>query len=292
MRRSILLAAAALLGGLSLPPGRAVAAGPTLTVYIGGVTGSGSLALMDVSYTFDGLTGDTIEGIQISFVGSDPVLTAGGTDFSRFTFTLDGSNPTLGAWTGGPIDDATGAALYVPADAVAGPCLTQTATPVGVAFDDAAVADLFDRLADAGVPPGRFARVWVHTHPGADVTPSRTDEGTFARAFGGCDWAVMAVLGRTGRTSARLRFAAGPGGSVELRTAVDWAAWPAAAVAADHPLADRVAGWAAEYATLVDPVPVLPPDMVTFGDEFSGGPGEVPDPALDPLFDGGWHAFG
>ena len=107
----------------------------------------------------------------------------------------------------------------------------QRATPVTVAFDDAAVADLFDAMADAGVPPARFGRVWVHTHPGESVTPSTTDEVTFAWAFGGCDWAVMAILGRTGRTSARLRFNTGPGGSIELPTAVDWAAWPARATA-------------------------------------------------------------
>src|SRR5437764_14410734 len=77
----------------------------------------------------------------------------------------------------------------------------QRATAVTVGFDDAAVADLFDDMADAGVPLGRFARVWVHTHPGASVPPSATDEATFARVFGGCDWAVMAILGRTGRTS-------------------------------------------------------------------------------------------
>ena len=93
----------------------------------------------------------------------------------------------------------------------------QRATPVAVAFDDAAVADLFDTMAS----PARFARVWLHTHPGASVIPSATDEATFAGAFGGCDWAAMAILGRTGRTSVRLRFNAGPGGSVDLPAAVD-----------------------------------------------------------------------
>ena len=43
-------------------------------------------------------------------------------------------------------------------------------------------------MVDAGVPPGRFARVWLHTHPGASVEPSHVDEETFGRGFGGCDW--------------------------------------------------------------------------------------------------------
>src|SRR6516225_6255917 len=42
----------------------------------------------------------------------------------------------------------------------------QRTTAVTVAFDDTAVADMFDEMADAGIPPGRFARVWLHTHPG------------------------------------------------------------------------------------------------------------------------------
>ena len=41
--------------------------------------------------------------------------------------------------------------------------LKQLTTVVSVAFDDGAVADLFDEMADAGIPSGRFARVWLHT---------------------------------------------------------------------------------------------------------------------------------
>src|SRR5262249_52508923 len=111
--------------------------------------------------------------------------------------------------------------------------MKQRTTAVTVVFDDTAVADLFDTMADAGVPPGRFARVWLHTHPGASVTPSQVDEETFDRVFGACDWAVMGILGRTGRTYARLRFRAGPGGAVDLATAVDWSAWPAYAQSPD-----------------------------------------------------------
>lgn len=134
--------------------------------------------------------------------------------------------------------------------------VTQRVTAVTAAFDDAAVADLFDELTDAGFPPARFARVWLHTHPGSSPEPSRTDEATFARAFGRCDWAVMAILGRTGRVYARLHFAAGPGGSVGLPVAVDWAAWPAAATDPGRPLSDVAADWRREYDALVLPAPL------------------------------------
>jgi hypothetical protein len=124
----------------------------------------------------------------------------------------------------------------------------QRCTVATVALDDAAVADLFDAMADAGIPIERFARIWLHTHPGASVMPSGTDEETFDRVFGSCDWAVMAILGRTGKTSARLRFNAGPGAALEIPTAVDWAEWPAAA----PEMTGKRDDWQREYAALVE----------------------------------------
>src|SRR5687768_13983314 len=44
--------------------------------------------------------------------------------------------------------------------------IKQFCSEVTVRFDDEAVADHFDQQVDAGLPPERFARVWVHTHPG------------------------------------------------------------------------------------------------------------------------------
>ena len=122
--------------------------------------------------------------------------------------------------------------------------LKQTASPAFVSFDDDAVADLFDRMVDVQVPPARFARVWLHTHPGRSPHPSPTDEQTFARVFGRCDWAVMAILARGGATYARLRFG---GGSVEIPTAVAWEDWPAAAAGLD----ECVAEWRREYEASV-----------------------------------------
>jgi hypothetical protein len=134
--------------------------------------------------------------------------------------------------------------------------LRQATTMASVAFDDTAVANLFDHMADLGVPPHRFARVWLHTHPGASVTPSGTDEETFRRVFGACDWAVMGILGRTGRTYARLRFNAGPGGAMEIPTAVNWAEWPQ--YAATH-LFEDIQLWQHEFESLVERVPTTLP---------------------------------
>ena len=135
--------------------------------------------------------------------------------------------------------------------------LRQQTTAVTVAFDDEAVADLFDRMVDQGIAPERFARVWLHTHPGVSVEPSGVDEETFHRVFCGCDWAVMGILGRTGNTFARLRFNTGPGGSLNLPVAVDWTDWPRHA----PELAQQVASWEQEYCTLVNAVPNFVGDL-------------------------------
>lgn len=111
--------------------------------------------------------------------------------------------------------------------------ITQLCTEVTVRFDDQAVADFFDTQVDGGLSPQRFARIWVHTHPGKSPQPSKTDEETFQRCFGGSDWAVMLILARGGQTYAQLRLNAGPGGSLELPVDVDFAQpFPASAQAA------------------------------------------------------------
>jgi hypothetical protein len=134
----------------------------------------------------------------------------------------------------------------------------QQATAVTVRFEDAAVADWFDRGVDQGLAPARFARVWLHTHPGASVTPSGTDEETFDRVFGRCDWSVMFILGRTGQTYARLAFTAGPGGELLLPVQVDWSAWPEVLSAEPGRLQQQqVEQWQQEYAANVEVLPDL-----------------------------------
>jgi hypothetical protein len=100
----------------------------------------------------------------------------------------------------------------------------QRCTPTSVRFEDESVADFFDRQCDHGLRPEQFARVWVHTHPGDSPLPSRTDEETFGRVFGECEWAIMFILAEYGESYARLAFHTGPGGSLELPVEVDFAA--------------------------------------------------------------------
>jgi hypothetical protein len=100
--------------------------------------------------------------------------------------------------------------------------VAQTCDWAHVAFDDAAVADFFDRQVDSGRRPEEFGRIWVHTHPGNSAAPSPTDEATFARVFGGAEWALMFILARGGQTYARLRYNCGPGADLKIAVEVDF----------------------------------------------------------------------
>ena len=113
------------------------------------------------------------------------------------------------------------------------------------------MADFFDEQVDmrAGNPE-QFARLFMHTHPGDSPQPSATDEETFARVFGGCDWAVMFILARGGQCYARLRYNVGPGVEVELPVEVDYSR-PFAATAMER--------WHEEYFANVRVPPPDPP---------------------------------
>lgn len=135
--------------------------------------------------------------------------------------------------------------------------LQQRATVATVAFDDGAVADLFDELVDQGLKPEQFGRVWIHTHPGNCPLPSSVDEATFRRVFGRTDWSVMAIVARNDASYARLSFHVGPGGALEIPVRVDYG----------QPFAGTdAAAWQKEYLAnvVVAHLPLLEPD------EFSG----------------------
>jgi len=119
----------------------------------------------------------------------------------------------------------------------------QVATAASINFNDEAVADFFDRQVDAGHRPERFARCWIHTHPGNCPKPSCVDEQTFARVFGGSDFAIMLILANGGKAYARLRFNVGPGGDVLIPVKVDYDC----SFAASDPDA-----WELEYRTNIE----------------------------------------
>ena len=122
--------------------------------------------------------------------------------------------------------------------------IPQTTTAVSVEFDDLAVATFFEEQVGHGRQPEEFARIWVHTHPGDCPLPSATDEATFARVFGACDWAVMLILARGGASSCRLAWNVGPQGAMEIPVTVDYSQ---SFTGSDQ------AAWQAEYDRCVQP---------------------------------------
>lgn len=145
----------------------------------------------------------------------------------------------------------------------------QGTTAVSVAFADSAVADYFDECIDAGLKPGQFSRVWLHSHPGDSPQPSSVDERTFDEVFGRCDWAVLFIISRTGRTYARLAFSAGPGGSIDLPVTVDWESLPDRLAEID--LQKQVNDWQCEFENNIHPVTIpTTPNLMEDGlDEMS-----------------------
>lgn len=142
----------------------------------------------------------------------------------------------------------------------------QVCSPVSVCFGDLAVADYFDRQVDRGLKPARFARIWMHTHPGDSAEPSSVDEQTFDRVFAATDWAVMFILARGGQAYARLRFTIGPGAALLVPVAIDYSR--------PFPASDY-AGWDLEYQTRVRPESS---DSLT----VIGGPIDRPDREVVP----------
>ena len=137
-----------------------------------------------------------------------PVLRFSPTAWAKLLYFRDRDETEIGGFGITPADDL----LYVEDFET----VKQDVTMASVSFDDEAVADFFDRQVDAGRRPEQFGRIWLHTHPGNSPQPSVTDEETFTRVFGRCQWAVMFVLARGGKTHARLTFNVGPGGQATI----------------------------------------------------------------------------
>lgn len=154
--------------------------------------------------------------------------------WAKWEFLRDRGPTEIGGFGISPPDD-----LLLVEDFLLLPQLTTVAT---VAFEDAAVAEFFDRQVDLGRQPEQFARIWLHTHPGSSADPSSTDEETFDRVFGNCSWAVMGILARGGETYARFRCQSAIALAAEIAVSVDFGE--------AFPGSDQAA-WADEYDACV-----------------------------------------
>ncbi len=98
----------------------------------------------------------------------------------------------------------------------------QKVTFASVSFDDESVAEFFENQIELGRKPQQFARYWLHSHPADFCSPSSTDETTFNRVFGKCDWSCMFIVAKNNSTYARLRFSIGPGGEINIPVSIEY----------------------------------------------------------------------
>lgn len=99
--------------------------------------------------------------------------------------------------------------------------ITQKCTAVSTEFDDKARMKFQEDMIEQGLMPVNFLRVWIHTHPGMGASPSSTDEETFYRVLGGCDWAVMFILGENNKYTCTLQYNKFPVGRFSIPMKVE-----------------------------------------------------------------------
>jgi len=171
-----------------------------------------------------------------TFTGKTLSLRFSPTAWAKLLFFRDAGETEIGGFGITPPDDL----LYIHDFQT----VKQQVTCVSVSFDDNAVADFFETRVDQGRKPEQFARIWVHTHPGNCPNPSGTDEETFRRVFGKCQWSIMFIVAQEGKTYARISFNVGPGGQVLIPVEVDY---DKPFLAADQP------AWIEEYKANIHP---------------------------------------
>ena len=143
-----------------------------------------------------------------------PVLRFSPTAWAKLLFFRDRGETEIGGFGISDADDLLFVHDFL--------TVKQEVTAASVSFDDNAVADFFEDQVDAGRKPEQFGRIWLHSHPGNSPKPSNTDEETFRRVFGKCQWAVMFIVAQGGKSYARLRFGVGPGGQIVIPVEVDY----------------------------------------------------------------------
>ena len=141
----------------------------------------------------------------------------------------------------------------------------QLSSPVGVSIEPGAVAEHLAEMNAIGLEPDECARVWIQTRVGSWAGPCNGTERTFAQACAGCDWSVLLILSRTGRTYARLQFMAGPKMRKILQLRVGWAAWSQMLVDPRAATGNPQEDWMNQYLKKV---------RVESGAEISVGSGE------------------
>lgn len=100
--------------------------------------------------------------------------------------------------------------------------IKQVSSVASTDMDDESVANHMENMAELGYQPAECMRIWIHTHPANSATPSSTDEATFLKAFGNCNWAVMFIMASGGVNTAHMMFNAGVKSVFKIPTCIDY----------------------------------------------------------------------
>jgi proteasome lid subunit RPN8/RPN11 len=155
------------------------------------------------------------KGIKMrTTVQKKPMLRFSPTAWAKLLFMRDVTHNEVGGFGITKADDLLFVTDFI--------LVKQKVSSITVAFEDESVANFFEDQVIARRKPQEFARIWLHTHPGDSPEPSITDENTFGRVFGSCDWSIMAIVAQDGSSYARLQFNTGPGGSIKIPVYIDY----------------------------------------------------------------------
>jgi len=92
----------------------------------------------------------------------------------------------------------------------------QTCGVCSTRFDPDGLSDMHFKMSELGYDPSEWYRIWIHTHPEMPAEPSCTDEWNLADVYGDHNWAVMAIVSKTGDHYARLVHNEGPPSAVRI----------------------------------------------------------------------------
>lgn len=98
----------------------------------------------------------------------------------------------------------------------------QLCSAASVDFTDDGLVDLQFDMDEKDIPPERYKRIWIHTHPGElRPNPSGTDEHTFKELFAEMPWSAMVIFSQKHGTYGSLQFTTGPRLRTNLPVVVD-----------------------------------------------------------------------
>lgn len=163
--------------------------------------------------------------------------------FAKLSFLRDVGNTEIGGFgIAGTDDPLLITDIWLP---------EQECTLTTVELDGESLLDYRKAMRQQDIDEKHSFRVWIHTHPKMDATPSATDWDTFSELFEHTEWGVMVILSKTEDKFARVCYGGdGPTAETDIGFVVDYSVEFQSSNHAD---------WLQEYASAVTEISYLQP---------------------------------